>query len=739
MQHTGSNHFCDQCGSANTLTAKFCRGCGQHMSSSPTSLVPIQSPGTPSTTGQTGMLIGTLRQGQYLIVRPLGQGGMGAVYLAKDLAFGGRQIAIKEMGQSHLQPDELTDAADAFKREALLLSSLKHNSLPGIYAHFEDNGRWYLVMDYIEGETLKDRLEQAPNQRIAMKDVIEWGLALCDVLSYLHTRKPPIIFRDLKPANVMLTPDEHVYLVDFGIARHFKPGQMNDTTALGSPGYAPPEQYGRSQTTTRADIYALGATLHQLLTGDDPSNTPFQFAPITGRNVPELQGHPFLVDLNALVMCMVNAAAAQRPDSIMEVKRELERLATSSSQPRSASPYQRQGSPSVSSAVKGMSAPQGASSQRSSRQVTLLCAPKDTSLALHLESHLLAAAQSAGLPLVVRHNADSSAGTVIARVWADRLQNSDVFVPLVSADLWGSPNIWGYVQEVIHMKKAECILPVLARPCSLDQGKFQGLNVVPNKPVSSFSGAAAKENAWLSVVNHIIQAVRAIKSTHQPSLAAPVSVASQVLPAQPLSVLPSPSSTRRISMPQSQPTISSYVAPSSTSSFQQPTLPATSLAAPPVSQEWEITLLFAPEDKNWITPMIRIFTIMQRTLLSSLGVRFLIHRGTEGLQNNSDECLRERIASSRLTLALVSPDFLASDWIERYDEMNVWLMSRGQYVIPVLLRDCKWEGGVPLPRDEAIKKISNDTAWSDVSREITAIFRHYYPSEVPGKPDSSWR
>src|SRR5713226_680339 len=116
------------------------------------------------------------------------------VYLAKDLSFGERLVAVKEMSQSHLQEDEMADAADAFQREAMLLSKLRHNNLPHVYAHFEDSGRWYLVMDF--------------------------GLQLCTVLDYLHKRHPPVIFRDLKPANIMQEA-ETIYLIDFDIARHF--------------------------------------------------------------------------------------------------------------------------------------------------------------------------------------------------------------------------------------------------------------------------------------------------------------------------------------------------------------------------------------------------------------------------------------------------------------------------------------------------------------------------------------
>ena len=168
-----------------------------------------------------------------------------------------------------MSPQEIIEATENFKREALLLAGLTHPNLPSIYDHFSEAGRWYLVMDFIEGETLEERLNKEPEGRLSVEEAQRIGIQLCTVLGYLHGRQPPIIFRDLKPANIMMTPDGHLYLIDFGIVRHFKPGQAKDTIAFGSPGYAAPEQYGKAQTTARSDIYSLGANLHQLLTGID--------------------------------------------------------------------------------------------------------------------------------------------------------------------------------------------------------------------------------------------------------------------------------------------------------------------------------------------------------------------------------------------------------------------------------------------------------------------------------------
>jgi WD40 repeat protein/tRNA A-37 threonylcarbamoyl transferase component Bud32 len=317
--------FCDYCGAANRHEARFCRFCGRSLqiftnSTSVNSTI-VNSTITISNT-LTGLLTAqhVLKQ-RYMILGPTGRGGFGAVYKATDLDFGGRMVAIKEISQNNLAHQELAVAEDALKREAMMLANLQHPNLPSIYDQFTDGGRSYLVMDYIEGETLEQHIANLGKKKMPIDRVLEIGLQLCSVLDYLHTRQPPIIFRDLKPSNIMLTPGEHIYLIDFGIARHFKPGQKKDTTTLGSSGYAAPEQYGRSQTTARADVYGLGATLHQLITGDDPSETPFQFGSIRLSDAT-------LAGLDKLVMGMVSVDITQRPESVTQVKQELQRIIT---------------------------------------------------------------------------------------------------------------------------------------------------------------------------------------------------------------------------------------------------------------------------------------------------------------------------------------------------------------------------------------------------------------------------
>jgi len=225
------------------------------------------------------------------------------------------------MSDAGLSAQELAEASAAFKRETLLLAKLMHPNLPSIYDRFAEQGHWYVVMDFIEGETIETCLSQTPHGYLPISQVLEIGIQLCSVLDYLHTRQPPIIFRDLKPSNIILTPDGYIYLIDFGIARHFKPGKSRDTIAFGSPGYAAPEQYGKAQTTPHADIYSLGVTLYQMLTGIDPSQTPFQFTPL------KLPGHqPVPVGLDTLIMNMLELDETKRPDTMRIVKQELQRI-----------------------------------------------------------------------------------------------------------------------------------------------------------------------------------------------------------------------------------------------------------------------------------------------------------------------------------------------------------------------------------------------------------------------------
>ncbi|MGZ6368614.1 MAG: serine/threonine protein kinase, partial [Ktedonobacteraceae bacterium] len=197
-----------------------------------------------------------------------------AVYQADDERFQAtRVVAIKEMSDANLSTIEREKALVDFRREANLLVQLNHPNLPQVSDFFEEGTKAYLVMEFIEGKTLEQTLDDV-GRPLDETLVMDWALQLCSVLQYLHSRKPPIIFRDMKPSNVMITVDNQLKLIDFGIARIFKTSAIKDTTLLGSQGYAPLEQYGRGQSDPRSDIYALGATLYHLLTGSVPADAP---------------------------------------------------------------------------------------------------------------------------------------------------------------------------------------------------------------------------------------------------------------------------------------------------------------------------------------------------------------------------------------------------------------------------------------------------------------------------------
>ncbi|MGV8118940.1 MAG: serine/threonine protein kinase [Candidatus Xenobiia bacterium LiM19] len=219
---------------------------------------------------------GTALKGRYVIEGLIGQGGMACVYSAKDSRLQNARWAVKEMNCYFTDPEELDAALAQFRSEAELLTGLSHRNLPKVADFFEEAGRYYLVMEYIEGVTLDVAVSEY-NGFIPEEMIRKWMVQLCDCLEYLHGHNPPVIFRDLKPGNVIVMKDGTIRLIDFGIARVFVQGRQKDTLILGTPGYAPPEQYGRAQTDARSDIYSLGATLYYILTRDDPGLTPLSF------------------------------------------------------------------------------------------------------------------------------------------------------------------------------------------------------------------------------------------------------------------------------------------------------------------------------------------------------------------------------------------------------------------------------------------------------------------------------
>lgn len=285
-------------------------------------------------TPQESLVGKTLCDDEYYIQRIIGHGGMGKVYLAahSELKV---PVAIKQARADQPLPESVTAEldyilqggdtnrhvsdglaqdfpssggvhTDRFLREALFLARLQHPALPSLYDYFFEDGYWYLVMDYIPGPTITTYLrQQGP---LPPLEALNYAMQLCDVFDYLHKQSPPIIFRDLKPSNVIITPDGALMLVDFGIARYFKNGQNNDTTDFGSPGYASPEQYqAEGQTDGRSDLFSLGVLLHEMITGERPM-APGGIVPATRDS--SRQTHP---NLSAALSGLITLAMRTEP------------------------------------------------------------------------------------------------------------------------------------------------------------------------------------------------------------------------------------------------------------------------------------------------------------------------------------------------------------------------------------------------------------------------------------------
>lgn len=219
----------------------------------------------------------TIVGGRYRVVKPLGGGGMKMVYLAEDLRLAARPSALAEMVDSFTSPEMQKQAIAAFQREADMLAQLSNEHIPRVFDRFSEQNHHYLVMEYIDGITLEQKLRDAGG-KLPEQEVIEIALQVCDTLHYLHNLEPPVIYRDLKPSNVMLAVYGLVKLIDFGIARLFQP--QSNATMIGTQGYAPPEQY-RGKAEFRSDLYALAATMHHALSGRDPAaEPPFSFPPL---------------------------------------------------------------------------------------------------------------------------------------------------------------------------------------------------------------------------------------------------------------------------------------------------------------------------------------------------------------------------------------------------------------------------------------------------------------------------
>lgn len=284
-----------------------------------TQIIDGMSSGTAKrpTTGQ--LAPGTNLVNRYLIQEVIGVGGMGSVYRARDLHFPNvvKLVAVKEMINQAPDPLVRQTIVQNFEREANILATLSHPSIPRIYDYFTLENRSYLVLEFINGKDLEAHLAQSEGF-LAEQQVLSWALELCDVLAFLHNHKPdPIIFRDMKPSNIMVNQHNHIMLVDFGIAKPFQSGQKG--TMIGTEGYSPPEQY-RGEANIQADIYALGATLHHLITRRDPRlEAPFSFAERPVRKI-----NPGVsIEMEAVINTALQYNASDRFKSIEDFKAAL--------------------------------------------------------------------------------------------------------------------------------------------------------------------------------------------------------------------------------------------------------------------------------------------------------------------------------------------------------------------------------------------------------------------------------
>ena len=294
------------------------------------------TPGAGAVSGGKSPQLKPLEEGQvlnhrYEIERRIGGGGMGAIYLARDRNLGGVTRAVKEMIQAHVDESQQEKAVADFRRESLLLSSLDHPSIPTIYDYFydEDAARFYLVMKYIAGGDLSARLRLAPEGRLDEASVTAWAIQIADVLAYLHSLDPPIIYRDLKPSNIMLdNAGRKAMLIDFGIARWVNKEEKG-VTAVGTMGYAPPELFAGS-AEPRSDIYSLGATMFHLLTGSDPQNNPLLIFDFTKNKRPRSINPLLSVEMEDILLRAVEYNAVARFESAAKMRdvlqQHLERL-----------------------------------------------------------------------------------------------------------------------------------------------------------------------------------------------------------------------------------------------------------------------------------------------------------------------------------------------------------------------------------------------------------------------------
>lgn len=260
---------------------------------------------------------------RYEVVHREGGGGMGNVYKARDNRLSSRFCAIKEMIDLYSEPEEHERTLKEFEREASLLATLRHSSIPMIYDYFMENDKYYLVMEYVDGMDMNRYLKQT-GERMKEGDVIRIATQICDVLHYLHTHNPPVIYRDLKPSNIMLTQDDRVVLVDFGIAR-FLTANLTDITTIGTMGFVPPEVY-EEKIEPASDIYSLGATMFYFLTAVSPQTKPILIFDFSKNPLPREYSADISPEMEQVLCRCVAYNVSNRFSSAYTLKKELEAI-----------------------------------------------------------------------------------------------------------------------------------------------------------------------------------------------------------------------------------------------------------------------------------------------------------------------------------------------------------------------------------------------------------------------------
>jgi eukaryotic-like serine/threonine-protein kinase len=270
----------------------------------------------------------SILRARYRIVEIVGQGGMGSIYRAEDIRLTGRLCAIKEVQVDlSMSPDDQEQAREQFYREATILARLDHPNLPKVSDFFDEENRDYLVMDFVPGVDLRQKIEEATqrNAFISEQLVLDWAMQMCDALGYLHSQDPPVLHRDIKPANIKLTPEGLIKLVDFGLVKVMMPDDIRTITIVqgrGTAAYTPLEQYGgdTGHTDPRSDVYSLGATLYHLLTNRSPSEAKARFLQINSFDTPRAINNQISLRTEQAILWAMSMHPDDRPADVQSFR-----------------------------------------------------------------------------------------------------------------------------------------------------------------------------------------------------------------------------------------------------------------------------------------------------------------------------------------------------------------------------------------------------------------------------------